>query len=243
MLKWAKVVILIALAPLAFACVVESCICLSRAADGPLPLWFLGGFVAVAIVYILIPRGAVRFIEVFVHELTHMLFAFATLTWVSEFVARGKPDKDNVLGHIVVPRPNFLTVLAPYFFPLLTVPFVAARLLVNRPSATRILDLVIGGTLAFHVILFFRGFMDSLAGTDMAVVGQGGDGKKSDIHLVGILFSVLFCFAANVIILLFILNVVSGNRWSVIWHHYVSTLVRAKELYMALWFAIKSLLP
>jgi hypothetical protein len=153
-----------------------------------------------------------------------MVMNFFTFRWVEEFFA-GRSG-----GGYVMPRRetlvSFLATLAPYYVPVLTIPFVVARVFV--PAS--IVDALVGATLAFHLVLFTFDFIWSR----IQQVGQiNNQTVESDTRRVGGLFSYLFCPAANALIIALILNVVYGNRPPVIWRCLVRGVSRAGEWYTA----------
>lgn len=238
MLNWAKAIVLLAFAPLAAACVYDLGLCCTYYCGGVHPLWFWGAFGIVAIPYFFIhlPRvhsGARAFLESFSHELCHLVMAFLTFSWADVFHAE-RSGGGYVVPRIATPW-SFLTALAPYYFPVVTLPFVFARALFR----SRILDAIIGATLAFHLVLFLFDFIWSR----IVQTGQiDGQTVQSDTRRVGGLFSLLFCAAANAIIVALILNIVYGNHPSTVFSCLMNGVFRAWEWYKVIFIRLGELI-
>jgi hypothetical protein len=237
MLKWAKAIVLLPLAPLAGACVYDLAICCAYYCAGVFPRWFWVAFGVVFVPYFLshLPRvasGTRAFVEIFTHELCHLVMGFLTLSWADVFHA--ERSRGGYVHRTETPV-SFLSTLAPYYFPVATIPFVVARLFVR----SSIVDALVGATLAFHLVLFLFDFIWSR----IQQVGQiDGQTVESDTRQVGGLFSLLFCLAANALIIALILNIVYGNRPAVIWRCLVTGVSRSWEWYNAIFVYLGELI-
>jgi hypothetical protein len=218
--------------PLVYACVVEEVSCLDRYVDNPFPTFFVAGLLGMMVVYGLFLHHVqlFSFIEVFVHELAHMLMHYLTLSQVVVFVARVQTDSGGITreGKVVPTRSNFLTTLAPYYFPTFMIPFLVARAFMHG-SGARIMSLFVGVTLGFHYVLFVSDFYTS----QHAQPQLAHDAPESipDTKKVGGLFSALFCLIAGALILMFVLNIVWGAEKQVLWYHFVNIWPRALRYY------------
>ena len=245
-LKGCRLICLFLALPLVFACLVEELSCLDRYWDrNPVPSLFFAGFAGAVVVYFVIRQTPESvywgFDESFVHELAHMVMTFLTLSRVIEFVARVtqgpkvKPEK----GHVNPTGENFLSILAPYYLPTFTIPFLIARLFTGY-SAARVLNLFVGATLGYHYILFVVHFGRSLAAKPE--LSHDGVQKIPDTKKVGEIFALLFCTIANVLILLLVFNIVWGAEKRVMGYHFVEIFLRAFRYYKELLILLKSLL-
>jgi hypothetical protein len=121
---------------------------------------------------------------VFGHELTHALWTWLFLGQVKKFKASPKG------GHVVVTRSNFLTVLAPYFFPVYAVLviafFVLGHLLLGWTRHVAWFHLLLGAAYAFHVTLTVH------------ILRL----RQTDITSQGYFFSAVIIFLGNITVLL-----------------------------------------
>ena len=134
------------------------------------------------VVYLLLPKPMWAY--VFGHELTHAIWAWAS---------GGKVEKFKVTpsgGHIVVTKTNFLTTLAPYFFPiyaaLVLLIFLALQLFCDVRPHSMWFHLLIGAAYAFHITLTLRVLKT----------------HQSDIAQSGYLFSATVIWLGNIVVLL-----------------------------------------
>lgn len=149
----------------------------------PVPLAaFAIGLVIYFIVWQLVLRERIfgSFFSVLEHELTHALFALATLHPVTGFRATFYAG-----GHVRwIGRGNWLIYLSPYFFPTACVAIIAAAAFV--PDAWRWwADALLGAATAYHITSTM----------------QETHGGQTDLAHVGFGFSLLFLPAANLLAL------------------------------------------
>ena len=149
----------------------------------------LGGMVAFACCWMVVPHPVKTY--VLGHELTHAL-------WGLLFFAR--PSDVRVTesgGSVKLSKSNMLITLAPYFFPFYTFVVVVAALVTFaflRPLPWLPLWMfLIGFTWAFHVLFT----IETLAQ------------RQPDVRLYGRVFSWVFIFLANVLLVLVFLAVMT----------------------------------
>ena len=120
------------------------------------------------------------------HEHTHALWTVIFGGRVSAINISGQG------GNVKVSKANFLTILAPYFFPFYTVvPLLYEPWLM--PAAKNWNTALIGFTLSFHLVLTLFSMKQ----------------KQSDFKEVGKLFSLSFILCVNILVVAGIFAVVS----------------------------------
>jgi hypothetical protein len=145
---------------------------------------FAAGMVLFGILFVIVPRNALMLPYVFGHEVTHAI-------WVKLFGGKVANQFHVSLegGHVLTDRVNTWIALAPYFFPiysLLVVTLYAAASLAADISAYRwVLFLLIGLTLAFHLVFTCL----------LILKGQ------PDLHYGGTFFSLMVIYLINLIII------------------------------------------
>ncbi len=110
-------------------------------------LWIIGG----SIIFPLMGRFWKKNMEMtrtFTHELTHTITALLTFREVTEFHARRRGD--GMIYSIGNQFSHFLVSLAPYCFPIYTVPLLMLRCLITT-SMLPIIDVLIGFTIGLHI--------------------------------------------------------------------------------------------
>jgi len=112
--------------------------------------------------------------------------------------------------------------LAPYFLPLFTLPLLLLRPVVPPPF-DKVIDFLIGFTLAFHYVRLYN---------DLKT-------EQTDITKTGTIFSVFFAVAMNLVFLVVILAVVTG-QYSMILEYFKVSWDRAKAAYQTIILAIRS---
>jgi hypothetical protein len=136
-------------------------------------------------------RAHLGFLATFEHELTHALFAWATLHRVIGFrvTLRGG-------GHIrYVGRGNWLIAVAPYFFPTLSLLVIAVlHWLPGRHLVAG--GAVLGFTIAYHAL------------SNWSETHR----HQSDLREAGLLFSLLFLTAANALVFGLLISFACGLR-------------------------------
>ncbi len=176
--KWPMAAVAFVLLPLS---VIASLKLALRIIDQPTPMIsFAFGFAIYALLWQIILRRRVlgTFFSTLEHELTHALFAVATLHRVTELRSSFTQG-----GHMrYVGRGNWLITISPYFFPTVCFAIILATAVV--PDAWRWwADALLGAATAYHFI----------STTYEAHAGQ------TDLQRAGFLFSFLFLPAANIV--------------------------------------------
>ena len=145
---------------------------------------FLSGFIAYLLLHFILYRPV--FMHVMAHELTH---AF----WAALF--GGKVKALNVShegGSVTMDKSNFFVVLAPYFFPFYTVIALLIYVIVDVRYVDFIV-FIIGLTYSFHLALTLYSLKQ----------------KQTDLKEAGVMFSYMFIYLANLLILAGIIALVS----------------------------------
>lgn len=145
---------------------------------------FAGGVVLFGILYLLVPRNMLMLPYVLGHEVTHAL-------WVKLF-GGNVANRFHVSlegGHVLTDRVNTWIALSPYFFPIYSVLvatlYGAASLVADISSVRWLLFLLLGMTLAFHLVF-----------TCLLIVrGQ------PDLHYGGTFFSLMLIYSINLLLI------------------------------------------
>lgn len=140
---------------------------------------FGGGFLCYLLIHYLLHKPIVSY--VFAHELSHAIWGKLFGAKVSEF----KVSKGG--GSVKVSKSNFLITLAPYFFPLYTLLFIALwwgaqQLWPPLQLHTYLLYAGIGLSWAFHLTMTVESILEG----------------QSDISSVGSFFALPFLLIINI---------------------------------------------
>ena len=146
---------------------------------------FAAGAVLFGILYLIVPQKVLMIPYVLGHEVTHAL-------WV--WIFGGKvADHFHVSlkgGHVLTDRVNTWIILAPYFFPIYSVLIVtlygAASLAADLSTYRWLLFLLIGVTLAFHLVFTCL----------LIIKGQ------PDLHYGGSFFSLMVIYLINLLVII-----------------------------------------
>ncbi len=153
---------------------------------------FAAGMLLFGILYLLLPQKALMIPYVLGHEVTHALWVWVFGGKVSDQFHIGTEG-----GHVLADRINTWIVLAPYFFPiysLLVVTLYGAASLVEDISAYRwVLFLLIGLTLAFHLVF------------TCLLIAKG----QPDLHYGGTFFSLMVIYSLNLLVITGLLLITS----------------------------------
>ena len=154
------------------------------------------------------------FWETLEHELEHAVLACLLLRRPLRLTVDPDPKVDSKM--VPAGRPNVLITLAPYYFPLLTIPLLIARLLAGAlcPSILDALDFLIGFAFASHYVSLVREFRP----------------YQTDLKTAGYLFSTIFTIVINVVLPVIIAGVVANN-FHAIGDYFARSLVRSLESY------------
>ena len=145
---------------------------------------FAGGVVLFGILYLLIPRNVLILPYVLGHEVTHAL-------WVKLFggTVANRFHVSLEGGHVLTDRVNTWIALSPYFFPIYSVLVVtlygAASLVADIGSMRWLLFLLLGVTLAFHLVF------------TCLLIARG----QPDLHYGGTFFSLMVIYSINLLII------------------------------------------
>jgi hypothetical protein len=150
----------------------------------------VAGMLLFGVLFFIIPRRVLMLPYVFGHEVTHAL-------WVKLF-GGNVADRFHVSldgGHVLTDRVNTWIALAPYFFPLYSILLItlygAASLAADLTSYRWILFLLLGFTLAFHLVF------------TCLLITKG----QPDLHYGGTFFSLMVIYLINLLILIALLLV------------------------------------
>jgi hypothetical protein len=124
------------------------------------------------------------------HEVTHVLFAWATFHRVVGFSAMRSGGHVRYIG-----RGNWLIAIAPYFFPTLTL-LVIALLSVLPPHHVALGAIVLGASVAHHVVSTWL----------------EAHRHQSDLREVGWLWTWMFLPSINAFVLGIVLAYAAGTR-------------------------------
>lgn len=226
--------LLVLLGPLIYSFVYEAYLLLVSGVSLASIFWFIGGLLSYLFLYISILWSSDRllytiiFFEHLEHELGHSLVNFMFLGGTRRLIAnpldsynelignpRIKPEDEETSKVSYLERHglDFPIALAPYYFPVLTVPLLIAKPLALFPLR-EIIDFLIGFTLAFHFIGLLREF---------------GIWQK-DISDNGLIFSSCVTCLLNTIVLVIVLCVASSN-YSAILDYFQNSIARTPESY------------
>jgi hypothetical protein len=146
----------------------------------------IGAFVLGLLLYVVLWHGLLRyrlvgtFFSTLEHELTHALFALATLHPVVELRAtlwRGGRIKYRGVG-------NWLITISPYFFPTVSMAIIAATAVIPEPWRWWA-DALLGASTAYHVISTMHETRP----------------RQRDLRDTGLTFTILFLPTANLVAL------------------------------------------
>jgi hypothetical protein len=194
--------LVIALAPLIFGFIYEGAAYLASVFTLDATKWFLAGTALFLFVYLLFLNSNIAFIEHFLHESEHAVVSFI---FTRKLPSRMEIDPAKG-SKVVLPKTGGCLVdLAPYYLPLLALPLLVAKALVDlayslfkaipSPYLDGAFDALIGAAFVFHLLCTLREY--STIQTDI---------KKSG--LIPSLFAVLFL---NFLFMLLCVTVVVGS--------------------------------
>ncbi len=190
--KWVKAIAAIFLLPVC-AGAVQALGMVLRHSGNPTPIWvaLASGAACWLLIYALLPKP--MWVYVFGHEFTHALW-----TWL--FGGQVKQIKvSSKGGHVVVTRHNFLTSLAPYFFPfyvvLVILAYAAGNLIWDWTRHVVWFHLLLGAAYAFHLSLTWHILKT----------------EQSDISQHGYLFSAVVIYLGNIAVLLIGIPLLAGQ--------------------------------
>lgn len=151
--KWLLALLLL---PLAIAFTIEAFVTIGEEVSLAEVLWVCAGFGGYVLLYPLMFNKNTLFLEFFEHELSHTILNLLWWRRVKEFRVNPYDNKSYVASD-GTPHFLWLMVLAPYYLPVFTIPFLIIRPFFD-PAFRLGLDIVIGITLAFHYVTLFKEF-------------------------------------------------------------------------------------
>ena len=175
---------------------------------------FAAGMILFGILFFIVPREILMWPYVFGHEMTHAI-------WVKLF-GGSVADHFHVSldgGHVLTDRVNTWIALAPYFFPLYSLLVVtlygAASLAADLSPYRWVLFLLLGFTLAFHLVF------------TCLLIAKG----QPDLHYGGTFFSLLIIYLINLLIITGLL-LLTGKEISLssLGHDFVENMISFVEI-------------
>jgi hypothetical protein len=225
MKKLFRLLLLIGLLPLLFACSIEVLPFLATGIKpGPLS-WFVAG----AFLYTLL-HGATSFLggqhptglaftQHLKHELSHALVGGLFLQKTSEMIVN--PDQGSRVIYRNRGGPQGLISLAPYYLPLFTIPLLFIKLIVDPPYDNWV-NLGIGFTLAFHYL---------------QLVNEYGS-HQTDITKTGKIYALVVTLFMN-LMFLFVIKCFVFETYSDLIDYLGRGWARIKASYQATWTALR----
>lgn len=213
--KLFRLALLFLLAPLLYSFVHQAYLFVRAEITFERIVWFLAGMVCYLLLYVLFFHGREKydFVETLSHELAHATVSIVLLELPKSLTVDPKNNKSVVTTDSKSP----FTVLAPYYLPLSTIPFLLVKPIV-LPQWRSPVDFLIGFTLCFHYVVFLKHFRL----------------RQTDITKTGIIFSFVITFFLNVLFLVIILCAVI-NCYPCIVDYFKASLVQARDAYKAAW--------
>lgn len=158
---------------------------------GTVTIIFLAGMIIWTIIYAFLPSP--NTIYVFGHEMTHAFWSLLFKGKIKEM----RVSSDG--GYVLTTSSNFITTLAPYFFPfyavLVIVIFFIGNIFWDWSSYSSLFYFLLGVAYAFHLTLTFNTLKI----------------KQTDIIGQGYVFSSVIIFLGNILTLLFGIAVLNEN--------------------------------
>lgn len=169
MQKFFRVALFILFAPLLYAFVAQTFLYLFSHFGELWANWFIYGVIFYIALYAVFLWAKMDFLETFEHELGHTVVAFLFLKRVIHFsveaTGRGKMvylTKPDSFGRTLI-------TMAPYYLPVLTLPFLIIKPFMMT-SAHKAINFFLGLTLAFHFVALAKEFRPQIQ-SDIQEVG------------------------------------------------------------------------
>ena len=211
-----KIIIAILLFPLLAAFAVRGLPYIASLANWATIQWATLGFAGYALISGVLPIRLFQFLEVFCHEVVHLITATIFRIPVRSF----QIDLDQGTGTVGLKTDrNFMVNLAPYWLPLPLLLVLAARI-IFRSLNTIVLGALLGASLAFHYRATYRA---------MRV-----EPEQTDFTKTGSLFSAVVIVGMNLIILVFVLFVLADDLAGIL-DYFRDVLALAPEFYRSAW--------
>lgn len=151
--------------------------------EQPVQLAFAAGGAVYLVIHLLLWKPI--FMHVMGHELTHAFWAVLLGGKIKSF------QVSQAGGQVTLSKSNFWVALAPYFFPFYTF-LILPIYLISLPEFRAVLAFLIGFTLAFHYALTLHSLRE----------------HQSDLHELGVFFSLVFVYLMNVLCVVVVLWVI-----------------------------------
>jgi hypothetical protein len=192
-----RFVLALLLAPLVLAFAVAAYTFLEENAQAWLQSWFTIGFLASFPLWLILMASGNSLVQYLEHELNHAFLAklFGRQVIRLEVTPYENGQKGMVGFASGSGCLTGLILLAPYYVPLFTVPFLFIQPFASQPTIQNGLNFIIGSTYAFHVAGLLREFR----------------GYQTDITRSGCLFSIAIVALFNTVILVIIIGVVMDD--------------------------------
>lgn len=221
-----KIGIALLLAPLVLAFTVSAVAFLGATLQDWLQSWFTIGFLLSAPLWFFLMLGGNSFLQTLEHELNHAILAKIARRRVERLEVtpyassqKGVVEFASGCGCMTIP-----ILLAPYYVPLFTLPFLVVRPLASQPTVQNALDLLIGITYAFHVVGLGREFRR----------------HQTDLQEAGCLFATVVIVLLNAITLAVIIAAITDL--STLPDYFAQAIELAQEYYAAAWAGLQDVL-
>jgi hypothetical protein len=149
-------------------------------------------YTALALIRINFIKQNGRWLRVFSHEFTHVIFSILFFNRIKSFRVGGLFDDGGKVEFYGTP--NFAISLAPYCFQLFTFVFLIIRLITDQTMSI-VVDVFIGIAFLFHLTTFWKQARPF----------------QSDIQRHGYIFSYTFIILINLIFIGMIFSVIKGG--------------------------------
>jgi len=118
--------------------------------ESPLWVFLSGGFLCYLVAWTIFLRKRIEFFETLEHEFTHVLFHWLNGQQVVELKVN-----DSGSGEVLTKGRNLITLLAPYVFPTLLIPFLILKPALSTPFIP-VCVVLSGIALSYHFISTLR---------------------------------------------------------------------------------------
>jgi len=156
--------------------------------------FFLGMaiYTALAIIRLGFVKQNGRWLRVFSHEFTHVIFSILFFNRIKSFRVGGLIDNDGKVEFYG--NPNFVISLTPYCFQLFTFVFLLIRMITDNTMSI-VVDVFIGIAFLFHITTFWKQTRP----------------YQNDIQRHGYVFSYSFIILMNLLFIGMVFSVIKGG--------------------------------
>lgn len=205
-----RVLFFILIIPLLYAFIAQTALFVFEHFTALWSNWFIYGALGYAALYAVVLWAKLGFLETFEHEAAHMIVGYLFFHSIKHFRA----DWRN-WGYVEFDRvPNTIVILAPYFFPVFTVPFLLIKPFMTV-TTHHFINFFLGLTLAFHLIPVFREFSP----------------RQSDIYRVGLKSAFIIVFVLNCIFIVITMGF-ALEQYAAVGAYFKEAFVRAWKIYL-----------